>query len=223
LRAYPESPSQIGIVTLAKNRKICQNRGINYEERIFMIIQITNDDLERMPSSLSVALLQWIQSKRTKTSQQASSSAREAVPRQLDLSVGMLVADSKKSQPHSVNNVTLLASTRQPQQDESQDLRENSQVRISQLFDMGLLSEKTQIRVRLKHDKAKQVGYGYAVNVQVSARGTLIYQDEEFDRPSPLATKVNGSAVNGWEYVEIKRNGQWICINELRKVWRRAL
>ncbi|BAZ07927.1 hypothetical protein [Calothrix sp. NIES-3974] len=43
---------------------------------------------------------------------------------------------------------------------------------------------------------------------------------EEFDKPSPLAAKVNGGAANGWEYIEVKKNDQWIRLEELRQIWR---
>jgi hypothetical protein len=88
---------------------------------------------------------------------------------------------------------------------------------------MGLISEKTQIRVRLKQDRVNQLGYGYVTNIRISSTGTVIHENEEFDKPSTLAKKLNDSSVNGWEYIEIKQNGQWVCLDELRKIWRNAL
>ncbi|PSB54398.1 hypothetical protein C7B77_18270 [Chamaesiphon polymorphus CCALA 037] len=88
---------------------------------------------------------------------------------------------------------------------------------------MGLFTQNSQIRVRLKREKAQQVGYAYiTTGIQISPSGTIVHNREEFDKPSPLATSINGGAVNGWEYIEIKQNGQWICLGELRKIWRSA-
>lgn len=36
----------------------------------------------------------------------------------------------------------------------------------------------------------------------------------------PLAAKFNGGAVNGWEYIEVKKDNQWIRLEELRHIWR---
>jgi hypothetical protein len=188
-----------------------------------MLIQLTDTDLEQMPSPLSVALLQWLQSKQIKICQQNSSLHEPAsMPQQLNLKVDVPISKSKSSQQQAFVKASQSTHIRVSQQVSSKNLCEHSHVRIAQLFDMGLLSEKTQIRIRLKQDRAKLTGYSYVTNAQISLRGTVIYEGEEFDKPSPLATKVNGGSVNGWEYVEVKRNGQWICLNELRQVWRNA-
>ncbi|PMB02181.1 hypothetical protein CEN49_26220 [Fischerella thermalis CCMEE 5273] len=55
---------------------------------------------------------------------------------------------------------------------------------------------------------------GYSVSIP------NVYKGEEFDKPSPLAAKVNGGAANGWEYIEVKKNDQWIRLEELRQIWR---
>lgn len=60
----------------------------------------------------------------------------------------------------------------------------------------------------------------YINGLEISVKGTIFYQDEEFDKPSPLAKKINSSDVNGWEYIEVKKNNQWIRLEELRKIWR---
>ena len=184
-------------------------------ERIFMIIQLTDGDLNHMPVSLCSDLLQWLQSKQSNAVQQAGS-ASETKSQQLNFQVTLPGAELK-----------LPPSMTQPHRSQStkggkiSDLCAHSHVRISQLFDIGLLVEKTSIRIRLKQDNASYLGYRYVMSgIYVSPKGKLVYDGKEFDKPSPLATKVNGSTVNGWEYVEIMRNGKWVCLNELRKVWR---
>jgi hypothetical protein len=187
-----------------------------------MLLQLTDADLEQMPLSLSAALMQWLQSRQTQSSTLPTS--LEVMSQQLNLKVGLPISNPKNSQQCSFS----FGKTSQPTHINesprvlSKDSYEHSHVRIAQLFDMGLLSEKTQIRIRLKQDKAKLTGYSYVTSVQISSRGTVIYDGEEFDKPSPIAAKVNGGSVNGWEYIEIKRNGQWICLNELRQIWRSA-
>ncbi|OKH11310.1 hypothetical protein NIES592_22150 [Fischerella major NIES-592] len=61
--------------------------------------------------------------------------------------------------------------------------------------------------------------YFYLYGLEISAKGTIFYKGEEFDKPSPLAAKVGGAA-NGWEYIEVKKNDQWIRLEELRQIWR---
>jgi hypothetical protein len=151
-----------------------------------MIIQLSDSDLEKMPSSLSAGLLQWLQSRQTKVFQEDSSLPKtEVMPQQLALNVDLAVKNPKASQRYLLSKASQFTRIRQPQQGFSKEARENSHVRISQLFDIGLLSEKTQIRIRLKQDRAKQVGYSYITSVQISSRGTVIYEGEEFDKPSP--------------------------------------
>lgn len=158
-----------------------------------MIIQLTENDLKQMPPTLCTELLQWLQPEQ----------ARPAEPPDLQMDT---------STTSTLDNPVLLHS------------EDHTHVRIPQLFDMGLLVESTQVRIRLKRDRAKQLGYSYVTtSIQISSCGTLVYEGEEFDKPSPLAKKVNGGDVNGWEYVEIKRDGQWICLDELRTIWRSAL
>lgn len=95
-----------------------------------------------------------------------------------------------------------------------------SHVRLTQLFDAGLTKTGMAVRVKLKQSYAKQTGCKYMNSLKISRTGTIIYQGEEFDKPSPLAAKFNGST-NGWEYVEVKKDGQWIRLDELRENWRK--
>lgn len=190
-----------------------------------MIIQLTDADLKQMPSSLSTDLLQWFQLRQAETYQDNSSSlATEAMSQQLDFKIDLPIENLEKEQQQREmdSKGSRFAYSNQLQRDTACDSREASHVRISQLFDMGLLSEKTQIRIRLKQDSARLAGYRYVTNIQISSKGTVSYQGEAFDKPSPLVAKVNGSSANGWEYIEIKRNGEWVCLDELRKIWRKA-
>jgi len=78
------------------------------------------------------------------------------------------------------------------------------------------------VRVRLKRDLAQKLGRNYINSLEISIKGTILYDGQDFDKPSPLAEKVNGSSANGWEYIEVKKNDQWICLNELREIWRKT-
>ncbi|NMG19325.1 hypothetical protein DP116_07585 [Brasilonema bromeliae SPC951] len=76
------------------------------------------------------------------------------------------------------------------------------------------------VRVKLKREEAKKRSRDYINNLEISVKGTIVYNGEEFEKPSPLAAKVNGGAANGWEYIEVKKDNQWICLDTLRKIWR---
>lgn len=101
-----------------------------------------------------------------------------------------------------------------------EDKIDNSHVRLSQLFDAGITRRGMAVRVKLKREEAKKRGREYINSLEISARGTIVSDKEEFDKPSPLATKINRSATNGWEYVEIKKNDDWVCLDKLREIWR---
>ncbi|OKH52741.1 hypothetical protein NIES2101_13880 [Calothrix sp. HK-06] len=77
------------------------------------------------------------------------------------------------------------------------------------------------VRVRLKREVAKILGCNYVNGLDISPKGTIVYKSEEFDKPSPLAAKVNGGGANGWYYVQVKNNGEWISLEELRQNWRK--
>lgn len=167
-------------------------------KEVSMIIQLTDNDLQEMPSELCSELLKWLQPKQPRDDQMPISQAvMEKVPEQLILEVNGSVLDYPTP--------------------------DYSRVRVSQLFDMGLIEENSQVHIWLKRNKARQLAHSYVMSIQISSQGTLTYEGEKFDKPSPLAAKVNGGAINGWEYIEIKRHGQWICLNELRKIWRNNL
>jgi len=79
------------------------------------------------------------------------------------------------------------------------------------------------LRARLKRDRAKEIGRDYLNSLVISSRGTVVFEDEEFDKPSPLATRLNGSSANGWEYLEVKREGEWVRLEVLRQQVRQTL
>ncbi len=190
-----------------------------------MLIQLTNRDLDQMPTPLCTDLLRWLQGQLPGTNPQTipSSMLTPAMPEQLNLEINLPMAVQTHSPRHNLLSLSQVARDNETQHVSLTDLRGHAHVKISQLFDMGLVAQATQLRVRLKRDKADQRGYNYVTTgIQVSSRGTVIYNEEEFNKPSPLAAKINGSSVNGWKYIQIKRNGRWVSLDELRKVWRNA-
>ncbi|MDZ8134295.1 MAG: hypothetical protein RM049_03215 [Nostoc sp. DedQUE04] len=97
---------------------------------------------------------------------------------------------------------------------------ENSHVKLSQLFDAGITRKGMSVRVKLKRGVAKKLHRDYIDGLEISPTGIIVYNGEDFDKPSPLAAKFNGGAANGWEYIEVKKNNQWIRLEELRQIWR---
>jgi hypothetical protein len=173
-----------------------------------MLIQLTDSDLSKMPNVLRKDLLGWLQSMDLDFSLPAQ---------QRDLN--LVVMDIAKLE-HS-NDLDLESHlTSEP---ENQDKSDRSQIRLSQLFDGGLTRSGMPMRVRLKRERAKEIGRDYINSLTISPRGTVAYEGEEFDKPSPLAAKLNGSPVNGWEYLEVKREGEWMRLEILRQQLRQAL
>ena len=99
---------------------------------------------------------------------------------------------------------------------------DNAHVKLSQLFDAGITKRGMPVRVKLKQEIAKESNRNYINSLEISPQGTIIFDGQEFDKPSPLAKKVNGSEINGWVYIEVKKNDEWICLDELRKIWRKT-
>ena len=93
-------------------------------------------------------------------------------------------------------------------------------VTLTQLYDAGITKQGMSIRVKLKQERARQLCRDYVNRLEISDRGTIIYEGNEFNKPSSLATKINGSAAGGWNYVEAKVNGQWVRLDQLRQIWR---
>lgn len=99
----------------------------------------------------------------------------------------------------------------------------HTHIRLSQLLDAGITQVGMDVRVRLEAEVSKKTGHRYVTKkLKISTKGTVIYNGQEFNKPSPLAQSINESSVNGWEYVEVKKNGQWVCLDELRQIWRKA-
>jgi hypothetical protein len=179
-----------------------------------MNIELSVEDLRRMPQALSANLLDWLKYERLKV----NPSSRQSSPlkeKQITLSLSDPIT---KKQPPVSKSVT----SKQPSV--SEDIRsEHSHIRFSELFDAGITRPGMSLRVRLKRSQAREFGRDYLNGLAISSRGTVVYEGEEFNKPSPLATKLNGSSVNGWEYLEVKREGEWVRLEILRQQMRRAL
>lgn len=109
--------------------------------------------------------------------------------------------------------------------EQSKDIEEetaNFHVRLTQLLDAGITKRGMSVRIKLKRDLAKKRGREYINSLEISATGTIVHDGQEFDKPSPLAAKINGSSCNGWEYIEIKKDGCWVRLEELRAIWRKT-
>jgi hypothetical protein len=169
-----------------------------------MYIQLDDNDISKMPESLQSQLLDWLpEYLKTKNSNDNST-------------IITSLATYKPTLQSQQLNINF----------ESQNQEENaehSRIRLSQLFDAGITKKGMTVRVRLTRENAKKLDREYINSLEISATGTIVYNGQEFDAPSPLAVKVNEiKTANGWEYVEVKRNDQWISLDELRKIWRKS-
>ncbi len=158
-----------------------------------------------MPPNLATGLLNWLQYQRLRPVTLSQSSIA-GTTEQLKLQL----VDVAKPQ----NRSSALELKRIPK---------HTHILLSQLLEVGITEPGMAVRVRLKADVAKKTGYRYFTkNLKISDKGTVIFNGQEFNKPSPLAESINGSSANGWEYVEVKKNGQWVCLDELRQIWRKA-
>ena len=168
-----------------------------------MHIHLNDSDISQMPERLRSLFLDWLpQYLKTKNSwfdPQPVDPQRELSVKQLDIKFESQTSDEK-----------------------SDEKAEHSHVRLTQLFDAGITKRGMLVRVKLKRDMAKKLGRDYINSLEISAKGTIVYDGQEFDKASPLATKVNGSTANGWEYIEVKKNDRWISLDELRQAWRKT-
>lgn len=105
---------------------------------------------------------------------------------------------------------------------ESEEEIANFHVRLTQLLDAGITKRGMSVRVKLKRELAKKLGREYINSLEISVKGTIVYDGQEFNKPSPLARKINGSSCNGWEYIEVKKDGCWVRLEELRAIWRKT-
>lgn len=163
-----------------------------------MDIYLKDSDLSQMPEQLRSSLFNWLLN--TKGLQSNPAPVHQmGEPKlsltQLDLNLDSQTPDEKP---------------------------EHSHVRLTQLLDAGITKPGIPVRVRLKREVAKKLGRNYINGLEISPKGTIVCNGQEFDKPSPLAAKVNDSSVNGWEYIEVKNNDQWVCLDELREIWRKT-
>jgi len=162
-----------------------------------MKLELSQEDLSQMPSSLSTGLINWLRYQHPKPIPFSKTSTTNHVE-QLQLKL----VDPVKPREHTPKH---------------------PHIRLSELLDAGITKAGMSVRVRIKGDVAKETGHRYIMkNLKISAKGTVIYNGQEFDKPSPLVKAIHGSSANGWDYVEVKKNGQWVCLNELRQIWRKA-
>jgi hypothetical protein len=165
-----------------------------------MDIRLNNDDLNRMPLELYTELLNWLKTDRSQV-KQSLTSQRPVEPR---------------------TNPQQLALSLESESQTPEEKAEHSHVRLTQLFDAGITRRGMPVRVKLKRYVAKKLGRDYINNLEISGRGTIVFDGQEFDKPSPLAAQVNGSSANGWEYIQVKKNEQWLCLDEVREIWRKT-
>lgn len=182
-----------------------------------MNIELSGEDLRKMPSNLAASLVNWLHYERLKPAMTTSNSQCKSDIEQLSLALVSSNPDEQNSHPFtkSVAAVKVFKG--------HQVSRNHHHIRLTQLFAAGITKARMPVRVKLKQELAKQRGYEYVTKgLSISRKGTVLYENREFDKPSPLATQVNGSSINGWEYVEVMKDGQWVCLNELRRIWRTA-
>jgi hypothetical protein len=176
-----------------------------------MEIRLDDSDFNKMPATLSSQLWRWLQDEGL---QFVKGQNLNAPPKAEQLSLRLVETPLQQERDRKIKRL----STQQ-----SRKLSEHSHVRLSQLWDSGFTGIGMDVRVRLKAEVAKKVGYSYVTKgIKISETGTVLYDGKEYDKPSPLAEKINGGSVNGWEYVEVKKNGQWICLDQLRQMWRKV-
>lgn len=160
-----------------------------------MHIHLNDRDISQMPERLRTAFLDWLPEYLKTKNWQSEPSNSEVFAKQLDLNF--------ESQP-------------------PEEKTDNTHVKLTQLLDAGITRRGMPARVKLKREVAKKFGRDYINSLEISATGTIVYNGQEFDKPSPLATKINSGAANGWEYIEVKKNNQWIRLEELREIWRKT-
>lgn len=165
-----------------------------------MNISLTEDDLSQMPHILRASLLRWQMSKMSAAGQ-TNVHQRSSKPKQ------------------TVNQLSLQL---EPENQVPEPEINHAHVTLTQLYDAGITKRGMAIRVKLKQEQARQLRRDYINTLEISNRGTIICEGKEFNKLSPLAKKVNGSSVNGWEYVEAKVDGQWVSLEHLRQIWRQS-
>lgn len=169
-----------------------------------MDIHLNDSDISQMPEQLRTWFLDWL-------------------PKRLNAKLSP--PQREPMRPHFSEPETQpiqLTLDLEPPHQTSEETVDNSHVRLSQLFDAGITKRGMSVRVKLKREEAKKRGRDYLNGIEISAKGTIVCDGQEFDKPSPLAKKVNSSECNGWVYIEVKKNNEWVCLEELRKIWRKT-
>lgn len=157
-----------------------------------MLIQLNDNDLAKMPSHLSASLSNWLQHERLNPSKPTGKSQLKSDAEQLTLNLLSSGQVTQKSRACS-KSVTL---TQDPEPTQRQAM--HTHVKLSQLFNAGFTRAGMAVRVKLKQELVKQRGHEYITRgLAISSKGTVIYNGQEFDKPSPLAKQINGSAING--------------------------
>jgi hypothetical protein len=167
-----------------------------------MLIQLTDNDLAKMPTMLRESFLGWLQSLNSGSN-----------PAELEQKEDYRTTSDSLESVESSNG----ASNSDDFRAEQRGKKDRSHVRLSQLFDEGLTRAGMSVRVRLTRDRAKEIGRDYLNSLTISATGTIFHEGQEFDKVSPLAGKLNGCTLNGWEYLEVKKDGEWIAFDVLRR------
>lgn len=165
-----------------------------------MNISLTEDDLSQMPHTLRASLIHWHTSKMAAVGQ----------------------TNVRQRSPKFKETVNQLSLQIEPKNQVLQSERNHAHVTLTQLYDAGITKRGMAIRVKLKQEQASQLRRDYINSLEISEKGTIIYGGKEFNKLSPLAKKVNGSPVNGWDYVEAKIDGQWVSLEHLRQIWRQS-
>jgi len=171
-----------------------------HPQTILMNIHLSDSDIDRMPEPLRTEFLHWLPE-----SLQAKSSRLDPVQVRQNC--------EPKTAPAGIPNL---------ESQTPEEKTDNSHVRLTQLLDAGITKRGLPVRVKLKREAAKKLGRDYINSLEISATGTISYNGQEYDKPSPLAARINGGATNGWEYIEIKKNDQWIRLEELRTIWKKT-
>lgn len=177
----------------------------NNLNRLLMDIHLNDSDISQMPELLRTSFLDWLPKRLNINPSQPPD--RTALPQQ----------PSKPETPPTQLTLDLALASQT-----SEEKADNSHVKLTQLLDAGITKRGMPVRVKLKRDVAKKLGRDYINSLEISMKGTIVYDGQDFDKPSPLATKINRGSANGWEYIEVKKNHQWICLNELRETWRKT-
>lgn len=184
-----------------------------------MDISLTEGDLSQMPPALRTSLLNWQMTKmsaiRQAHVQREPRKSKETV-NQLSL---LFESQNQLAEPEiNHTHVTLP----EPENQFAEAEKTHKHVTLTQLCDAGITKPGMPIRVRLKKHIANQRGRSFFNSLEISDKGTVLLENQEFNKPSPLATKINGSPAGGWDYVEVKVDGLWVRLEQLRQTWRQT-